>query len=126
MTLLSYNISVHAFGILKPLRQRTETMMSFVQMLSETGCWFGVAMLILYAVLIPLLKIVLLALGTRWRSSNDPEHQKSAARCIGAVQVASKWACPDMFAWILLMYLVRGMGGDAGPHLLSAAKLDIG
>ena len=28
-------------------------------------------------------------------------------RCIQVVQNISKWACPDMFAYILLMHLVK-------------------
>lgn len=126
-TLLSYKISVWVSpGVSKQLRASTETMISFIRMLSHTGCWTGAAALVLYAMLVPLLKIILLALAERWRHAEDHASLRYSSWCIRAVQAASKWACPDMFAWILLMCLVRGMGGDAGPHLFSAAKLDVG
>mmetsp|Transcript_52993 Transcript_52993/g.134430 ORF Transcript_52993/g.134430 Transcript_52993/m.134430 type:complete len:148 (-) Transcript_52993:152-595(-) len=44
--------------------------------------------------------------------------------CILAVQMISKWASPDMFAYMLLMYLVGGL--DHPPTLKGVGQLDLG
>merc|ERR1740139_861340 len=47
-----------------------------------------------------------------------------AGVCTTIVQAISKWACPDMFAYILLLYLIRGMNH---PRMLrSEMQLDLG
>jgi len=43
---------------------------------------------------------------------------------IGFVQQISKWACPDMFAYILLTYLVRSLNHP--PTLQGLMQLDLG
>merc|ERR1712226_666148 len=40
------------------------------------------------------------------------------------VQAMSKWACPDLFAYILMAYLFRSL--HKPPHLLSSFQLDVG
>jgi len=64
-------------------------------------------MVTFFAIVIPLLKIGLLILGELWRQSSDPRRVKIARRSIVFVQLISKWACPDMIAYILLQYLVK-------------------
>ncbi|CAJ1392198.1 unnamed protein product, partial [Effrenium voratum] len=58
--------------------------------------------LILYAMVVPALKIGFLILAELWRESPDPRQVLFAKRSIQVVQMISKWACPDMFAYILL------------------------
>ena len=41
------------------------------------------------------------------------------------MQLISKWACPDMFAYILLLYLFRHLNG-AGGVVAAPAQLGIG
>mmetsp|Transcript_101172 Transcript_101172/g.326555 ORF Transcript_101172/g.326555 Transcript_101172/m.326555 type:complete len:449 (-) Transcript_101172:37-1383(-) len=122
--LLSFNVSVSALGHVVPLQVNTETTVSFVAMLFSSGCWLGGACLVLYAFIVPVLKLLLLFLGEFWRLSDSPVRVLWARRCIICVQLISKWASPDMFAYVLLQHLVRRLNHP--PHLLAAARLDIG
>ena len=45
----------------------------------------------------------------------------SPGAVVQVVQIISKWACPDMFAYILLVHLVRLL--DNGSLILTAATL---
>uniref|UniRef100_A0A7S0AAC9 Uncharacterized protein n=1 Tax=Pyrodinium bahamense TaxID=73915 RepID=A0A7S0AAC9_9DINO len=72
---------------------------------------------------VPAFKLLLLCVGEIWRSSTDPSKVRGARLCIYTVQLVSKWACPDMFAYILLLYLLRSLGGDL---VGSQVHLDMG
>lgn len=105
---------------IQPMR---ESMWGFVGVLWETGGWAAAVLLILYAMVIPLVKISLFLIGEVLRNSDSVSKRKVARGCIIAVQYVSKWACPDMFAYILLLYLFR----DLSDELIDApAVLDIG
>jgi len=66
---------------------------------------------------------VLLILGHVWQRGGGRRAQV-AKRCIGAVQVVSKWASPDMFAYILMLCLFRKLSKP--PQLLSDMHLGLG
>lgn len=128
--LFSFNILVNAFGhriSLQPdgsHKSCTESTAGLVHLLSTTGSTVGAALVILYAMVVPVVKLVLIALGEAMRSSRSRARLQIARSCILAVQVISKWASPDMFAYILLVHLVRGL--EDPPNILTAARLDVG
>eukprot|EP00928_Gymnodinium_smaydae_P004053 TRINITY_DN11418_c0_g2_i1.p1 TRINITY_DN11418_c0_g2~~TRINITY_DN11418_c0_g2_i1.p1 ORF type:complete len:583 (-),score=134.76 TRINITY_DN11418_c0_g2_i1:380-2128(-) len=102
----------------------TETMAGLIAALYRTGGWLGAALVITYAIILPLLKIVLLLVGERWRFSEIPQQRLRARRAILFVQAVSKWASPDMFAYIMIEYLLRNLGHP--PEVQSKAALDVG
>jgi len=61
-----------------------------------------------------------------WRHSKDPSKTRTASRLIHFVQIISKWACPDMFAYILLIYLFRHLDGKGDGMLHSPSRLGVG
>lgn len=126
--LFSFNIILD-FGIIKmgvgpeggvdKVPPVTESMLGLVNLLRTTDCALGAHAVVFYAMVIPAVKLVLLVLGEGCFRSRP-----LGSACIHAVQSISKWACPDMFAYILLQYLVRGLNH---PMMLRAAfRLDLG
>lgn len=112
---MGYNITRHPV---------TESMLSVIGLLFRTGGRTGAFFVILYAMVLPALKIVLLVLGELWRGSDNPNLQAVSSICILLVQVTSKWATPDLFAYILLLFLFRHL--DHPPLIRSEAVLDVG
>ena len=101
----------------------TESMLAFIQTLAADGSWIGVILIVLYAMVIPAAKLVLLALVGAWRRGT-PRQVMRARLCVHVLQAISKWAAPDMFAYVLLLFLLRSL--DHPPLLVAFAKLDIG
>jgi len=109
-------------GVAGPI---TESTFSVVGLLWNSGGTLGAVLIVLYAMVIPVAKLFLLGLGELWRCDKDPSRVHAARGCIKVVQTLSKWACPDMFAYILLLYLVRSL--DLRSSSIEApAQLDIG
>jgi len=98
----------------------TESMFGLIGLLHHTGCDLGVVLVLTYAVLIPVAKIILLLAGEFLRGKSV----RKSMRCVQVVQNISKWACPDMFAYVLLMHLIRGL--EHPMILLAAGRLDLG
>jgi len=123
--LFGYEISAMGFVVL----QSTESMVSFVKLLAETNCWLGAILVILYAMVIPAVKLVLLVLSEVWRRGT-PRQIVKAHHCHHVLQYISKWASPDMFAYIMLLYLLRGLDCPPSPDhpltLRAKSELDIG
>lgn len=114
---IKFGIGPHA-GLGKTV-DVTESMFGLVRLLRLTHCDLGAHAVILYAMVIPSVKMCLFLL------SLVPCCPPTAARwCTKIVQSISKWACPDMFAYILLMYLIRGLNHPR--MLLSKMQLDLG
>eukprot|EP00930_Biecheleria_cincta_P102344 TRINITY_DN94056_c0_g1_i1.p1 TRINITY_DN94056_c0_g1~~TRINITY_DN94056_c0_g1_i1.p1 ORF type:complete len:532 (-),score=67.49 TRINITY_DN94056_c0_g1_i1:270-1805(-) len=101
-----FSLHIGAFDSIS-LKELSETTVGFIHLLSSTGCWLGAIMVTLFAIAIPVMKVGLLILGERWRRSPDRRRVIIARRSIAFVQFISKWACPDMIAYILLQYLVK-------------------
>lgn len=128
--IFSFNILVNVLGHrieVQPEKGHascTETITGLVDLLERTGSRTGAVLIVLYAVVVPAVKLVLLAMGEALRYCNSYLGICLSRGCIIIVQTISKWACPDMFAYILLVHLVRVL--EHRPILLTAAKLDIG
>jgi len=99
---------------------------SAIQLLFETGGTVGACLLIIYAIVVPVVKLMLLSVAEARRHSLDVEKVKSARKYIHLVQLISKWACPDMFAYILLMYLFRHLDGLATGSATLHAPAELG
>lgn len=128
--IFSFNIVVNVLGHridVQPEKGHvacTETITGLVDLLERTGSRAGSVLIVLYAVVVPILKLLLLAVAEFFRYSNLPGAVSISRMCIILVQSISKWACPDMFAYILLVHLVRLLNNDS--LILTAAKLDVG
>eukprot|EP00928_Gymnodinium_smaydae_P059523 TRINITY_DN4288_c0_g1_i2.p1 TRINITY_DN4288_c0_g1~~TRINITY_DN4288_c0_g1_i2.p1 ORF type:complete len:392 (-),score=50.61 TRINITY_DN4288_c0_g1_i2:109-1284(-) len=101
----------------------SESMTSIVKELASAGGWLGAALVVTYAMIIPVTKLMLLLLGEKLRTSNITANVEMARTCIGFVQVISKWACLDLLVYMLLFYLLRVVGSEP---MLTVARLDIG
>jgi len=102
----------------------TESMLSVISLLFKTGGQNGAYLIVLYAMVMPAVKLIFLVFGEFWRNSNSEMCRNISFVCVILVQVTSKWASPDMFAYVLLLFLIRSM--DHPPYMLSTAKLDVG
>merc|ERR1719145_130140 len=91
----------------------------------DSGAILGAMLVVTYAMILPAMKLVLLLLAELFRFSPHPWEIAFSRGCVQFVQLISKWACPDMFAYILIMYLIRGLD-DNSSYLESDAQLDIG
>jgi len=105
------------------LQTSAENMSGFAAELMAAGGWYGSIAVIVYAMVIPGVKLVLFAVAQVLRNGR-PEQIRHARRCIITLQVISKWASPDMFAYILMIYLIRGLNHP--PLLVSDGHLDFG
>eukprot|EP00747_Dinoflagellata_sp_TGD_P098106 gnl/TRDRNA2_/TRDRNA2_167344_c0_seq8.p1 gnl/TRDRNA2_/TRDRNA2_167344_c0~~gnl/TRDRNA2_/TRDRNA2_167344_c0_seq8.p1 ORF type:complete len:532 (+),score=27.48 gnl/TRDRNA2_/TRDRNA2_167344_c0_seq8:45-1640(+) len=132
-------LNVGGVGVIFPLiydrdtgapQPLTESTFGFTHFLAESGSTLGPFLVVLYAVMIPLIKIALLILGEMWRFSSLPERVQWARRSISVVQLISKWASPDMFAYIFMCFLFRitDSGPQPGlqPRIISDGILDTG
>lgn len=132
--LFSFNvyIKVHANLLFIPIhfahnltpKPVTETMASFIQALLKSGGWIGAYLIILYALVMPIAKLLLLFVGELLRNTSSMRLRRVSRACIHFVQTVSKWASPDMFAYILLLFVFRSMGKP--PEFQSDAALDVG
>jgi len=130
-TLFSFNIfmnikigSMGDMGYNMTRHPVTESMLSVIGLLLRTGGRTGACCVILYAMVLPAVKVVLLVLGELWRNSENETFQRISSTCILLVQITSKWATPDLFAYILLLFLFRHLNHP--PLVSSKAVLDTG
>lgn len=121
-TLFGYKIAV--MNGMKVMSERKENTVEFAQELWESGSALGCFFVVTFAMVLPVVKLVLLALGGILRHSKDIAQRKCARRSVIFVQRISKWASPDMFAYILMTYLIRGINHP--PILCGNMDLDIG
>jgi len=127
--IFSYEVTA-AGGSLDVVREG-ETMIGFARQLVEFGSWFGGAMVVLYAMVVPALKLLLLLavqVLVRRHARPGPPPRCSEVRAVRLAVVTlrqiGKWASPDMFAYVLLIHLIRGL--DKPPYLGSVAALETG
>jgi hypothetical protein len=100
---------------------------SFYQIMGELlelRAFLAILLLVFYAVLIPLLKLVLLGIGEYWRFSNDSSLRKKSRAAVEVVQLVSKWAAPDMFAYMLCLVVFLDLNDP--PTITSVGHLDLG
>ena len=77
---------------------------------------------IIYAIVIPIIKLLLTFFGNTLQLERCGTHRTASRRCIQMVQNISKWACPDMFAYIILMHLVRSL--TVPPYFKANGRLE--
>jgi len=118
-----FHYGVWAMGGGLELTTSAENMSGFAAELMAAGGWYGSIAVIVYAMVIPAIKLVLFFVAQVYRDGR-PEQIRHARRCIITLQVISKWASPDMFAYILMIYLIRGLNHP--PLLQSTGHLDFG
>eukprot|EP00405_Crypthecodinium_cohnii_P009251 CAMPEP_0206425442 /NCGR_PEP_ID=MMETSP0324_2-20121206/3794_1 /ASSEMBLY_ACC=CAM_ASM_000836 /TAXON_ID=2866 /ORGANISM="Crypthecodinium cohnii, Strain Seligo" /LENGTH=466 /DNA_ID=CAMNT_0053890225 /DNA_START=12 /DNA_END=1412 /DNA_ORIENTATION=+ len=118
-----FQFKIAALGGDMELKKGDESMIRFMHLLGSTGCWYGALIVAVYAILIPAMKLTLLIVAEVLRI-RSPSSVRIARWCILVVQTISKWASPDMFAYVLLIRLVRGL--DHPPTVLGDGHLDAG
>jgi len=125
----SFSIVINIIGERKAVEPEaghevcTETTTGLAHLLWKTGSKLGAYLVILFSMVIPAIELVMLILGEMCRFTS--------AKCAEVfrvvilwVQHRSKWASPDMFAYVLLVHLVHTL--DQEPLILSKARLEIG
>jgi len=105
--------------------QMSESTWSIIEVLLQTGGYPGAVLLITYAIVIPVLKLLMLAFAECYRGSESITCRRWSRNSIIFVQFISKWACPDMFAYMLLVYLFRQVN-DSSPTISMPSELRIG
>lgn len=105
------------------MQEGSESMFGFMRRLNQTGCWYGAVMVAFYAVVVPAIKLASL-IGAEVLRLRSPRCVHAARWLIITVQMISKWASPDMFAYVLLMYLMCAL--DHPPMIGSKSELDVG
>lgn len=108
-------------GVPGPLRESTRSMVPF---LWDTGSKTGAVLIAIFAFVVPVAKLMLLGLAEVWRRQGSASHIRLARWSILFVQIISKWASPDMFAFSLLYYLFRDLNNP--PLVESLQVFDIG
>jgi uncharacterized paraquat-inducible protein A len=83
------------------------SLLKIIQQLWENQLYGPCIVITTCATIVPPVKLLLLFWGSIWRSSPDASKVQRASQCFYVVQVISKWACPDMFAYILVIHLKR-------------------
>merc|ERR1719217_1984139 len=111
---------VTLLGISMKVFEVHESTLTFAHNLWSHGAWAGAILLIVYAVVIPVLKVVLLAAAEVKRYTQPA----SARFYIQVVQCISKWACPDMFAYICLYCMINKL--DHEPIVIAGSSIEEG
>eukprot|EP00928_Gymnodinium_smaydae_P099349 TRINITY_DN9453_c0_g1_i2.p1 TRINITY_DN9453_c0_g1~~TRINITY_DN9453_c0_g1_i2.p1 ORF type:complete len:493 (+),score=67.67 TRINITY_DN9453_c0_g1_i2:30-1481(+) len=122
--LYHYNVSLSFFGQTWNIRQGSESILRLIKDLHHYDCDLAAFLVAFYAIVIPVVKILLLIVGHCWKHSLSPSRVLWARRALVVVQQVSKWASPDMFAYILMMHLFREV--NQPPSVLSDMTLDVG
>jgi len=122
LDLFEADVSVTFFGITEPITAVTENMLELVRRLAFYDLYAGVIFVVTYAMVIPALKVCLLLATLVLRSSGTQGRCKRL--CVLVVRWVSKWACPDMFAYILMQSLFRSL--NKPPSLHSDMRLGLG
>jgi hypothetical protein len=87
-----------------PINESTRTL---VHLLWSTRAHLGAILVAIYAFIVPAAKLILLGIGEKYRFSEKIHLRRLSRNCILLMQFISKWAAPDMFAYVLLYYLIR-------------------
>jgi len=106
--------------------QVAESTWSIIEVLFQTGGYLGAVLLIMYAIVIPVLKLVILGFAECYRGSTSITCRRLSRNSILCVQFISKWACPDMFAYMLLVYLFRQVNDSSSSSISMPSELRIG
>lgn len=111
-------------GLQMPITEQEENMFGLVDTLVKEGLWLGASLVTIYAFVVPLVKAgLLVVLGVTWRQSGDVKNIWRN-RVVAVVQTVSKWAAPDMFAYILLSCLLHSL--DQRPRLEAEMTMGVG
>lgn len=114
LNLFSAEASISVMGFTKDIAALSESMVELIHGMFSRHLYLAGLLVALYAMVIPALKLCLLALGFYFRSG----------ACIRAVKLVSKWAAPDLFAYILMTHLFRSL--DRPPKVNSRMELGVG
>lgn len=125
LTTFSFSITMNVMGYDRVIVSAQDTTFEVVDRLYDRGAPLGAAFICFYAVVVPALKLALLILGKLGlRCPAGSRYVHWGRCCIVCVQSISKWASPDVFAYVLLIYMFRSM--DNQPRLVTTGQLEAG
>lgn len=124
MNLVQADVSFNIFGHEMPLTSLSEGMLALIGRMRRQGNYTGVVLVSAYAIAIPAVKLLLVLAGLWLQLLGGEGRLRWARRCLVAVRLISRWACPDMFAYILMTYLFRSL--NKPPTLQSDLRLGPG
>lgn len=108
------------------LTNQDDTILSGVVYLAKSGSWPLAALVFVASILIPLLKILALALLVAMSARGSGSHRLARARLFRLVDFVGRWSLLDIFAVMMLVALVQ-MGSLAtvlpGPGALAFASV---
>lgn len=119
LNLFSAGVVLNLFGV--KMVDLSESMIALVQRMFDHRMYAGAILVAVYALVIPAVKLVLIVLSMVFQRGGKPRLHH-ARRCIAIVRLVSKWASPDMFAYILMTTLFRSL--NKPPKLTSEVALD--
>jgi len=92
------------------IRNKHESICDFAVDLAQQGGvgWFGAFLVVLYAMVVPTVKLALLVAAELWRNGS-PKQVRWARVSVIVLKSISKWASPDIFAYVILIHLVRSL-----------------
>lgn len=127
--LFSFTIAVDVLGNRKNIQPEdghpvcTENTTGLAHLLLKTGSNLGAVLVILFSMVIPAIELIMLIVGETFRFAGGC-CAEVFRYVIVWVQHRSKWASPDMFAYVFLVHLVHTL--DHRPLILTNARLEIG
>ena len=101
---LTIRATMEIFGNVRELSNETRSVLGAVQTLHESGNNFVAGLILLFSVLVPITKAVLLVPMLAWRN------QLRGYRLYTFVRAISKWSMADVFAVGMLIALLAAKG----------------
>lgn len=123
MVLGSFDISFSFFGMAMPLSSEHLSAVQVMEALFRSGSYFGSIFLLVWDMAVPAVKVSLLVLAMVCQHGS-PAKVHLASQCIRIVRWLAKWAAMDVFAYIVMICLVRGFAKP--PHLSSTMDVGLG
>lgn len=100
------------------------SVMSLIHRLWLSGCVMTCALVLFFALVLPLLKLVLVIQIEILAMSPSPQNTKRASGHLTTVHLMSKWVCTDVLGYVMVMSLYRDLQGHEGVD--ADSQLDLG
>mmetsp|Transcript_38537 Transcript_38537/g.110662 ORF Transcript_38537/g.110662 Transcript_38537/m.110662 type:complete len:903 (-) Transcript_38537:113-2821(-) len=131
-TFLRYNLAYTSMGIRWAMFAEppefdatlTLSVMSLIHRLWRAGCVMTCALVLFFALVLPLLKLVLVIQIEILAMSPSPQNAKRASAHLTTVHLMSKWVCTDVLGYVMVMSLYRDLQGHEGID--ADSQLDLG
>mmetsp|Transcript_41553 Transcript_41553/g.134201 ORF Transcript_41553/g.134201 Transcript_41553/m.134201 type:complete len:894 (-) Transcript_41553:51-2732(-) len=131
-TFLRYNLAYTSMGIRWAMFAEPPefdatldlSVVSLIHRLWRAGCVMTCALVLFFALVLPLLKLVLVIKIEILAMSPSPQNAKRASAHLTTVHLMSKWVCTDVLGYVMVMSLYRDLQGHEGID--ADSQLDLG